>query len=426
MEIESGDEPEPTALGRAMTFVVFFSVACLILGGLHYYVWARLIRDTRLPQPWAALLVSALIVLAIGFPLMRLAIRLWPSAARAVGWPFYTWLGAVMLLFLLLLGTDVVRLLVWVGHKLRAQPAPIDLQRRTLVARTIAGAVTAAAGTLTAVALRSALGPVAVKRVPVMLARLPSALSGFTLVQLTDIHVGPTIGRAFIETIVARTNALNPDLIAITGDLVDGTVEDLRDSVAPLGQLRARHGVYFVTGNHEYFSGATPWIAELTRLGIRCLRNERVSIGEGVDSFELAGVDDRSGARFGEPGHGEDLDKALAALDPEREVVLLAHQPKSVFAAARLGVGLQISGHTHGGQIWPFSYLVRLQQPFVAGLHRHEGAQVYVSRGTGYWGPPMRLGAPAEITQLVLTRGDEGVAQAGGDDDGGGSASSPT
>jgi hypothetical protein len=244
-------------------------------------------------------------------------------------------------------------------------------------------------------------------------------MNGFTLVQLTDIHVGPTIGRAFIETIVAHTNALNPDLIAITGDLVDGTVSELADAVAPLAALRARHGVYFVTGNHEYFSGATPWIAELTRLGIRCLRNERVSIGDGAASFELAGVDDRSGARFGEPGHGENLEKALAALDPAREVVLLAHQPKSVLTAARFGVGLQISGHTHGGQIWPFTYFVRLQQPFVAGLHRHEGAQVYVSRGTGYWGPPMRLGAPAEITQLVLTRADA-------EDTGGGNASTPT
>jgi uncharacterized protein len=412
-----------------MSFVTFFAVVILVLGGLHYYIWARLVRDTRLPQPWGAVLLAGLVVLAAGLPLMRLVIRRWPEAARILGWPFYTWLGVSMLLFFLLLGTDVARLLVWVGNKLRSQPAPIDLARRTLVARSVAGVVTAAAGTLTAVALRSALGPVAVKRVPVTLARWPETMNGFKLVQLTDIHVGPTIGRAFIETIVAHTNALNPDLIAITGDLVDGTVDELRDSVAPLGQLRARHGVYFVTGNHEYFSGAAPWIAELTRLGIRCLRNERVSIGDTTASFDLAGVDDRSGARSGEPGHGEDLDRALAALDPEREVVLLAHQPKSVFAAARFGIGLQISGHTHGGQIWPFSYFVRLQQPFIAGLHRHEGAQVYVSRGTGYWGPPMRLGAPAEITQLVLTRGNEGFAQVGdgaGDDAGAGSASRPT
>jgi predicted MPP superfamily phosphohydrolase len=425
MEDSDGDEPERIAVGRVMSFVAFFAVVILVLGGLHYYIWARLVRDTRLPQPWAAALLAGLIVVATGLPLMRLVIRRWPGAAQILGWPFYTWLGVSMLLFFLLMGTDVARLLVWIGNKLRSEPAPIDLARRTLVARGVAGVVTAAAGTLTAVALRSALGPVAVKRVPVTLARWPEAMNGFKLVQLTDIHVGPTIGRAFIETIVAHTNALNPDLIAITGDLVDGTVEELRDSVAPLAQLRARHGVYFVTGNHEYFAGAAPWIGELTRLGIRCLRNERVTIGDGDAGFDLAGADDRSGARSREPGHGEDLEKALAGLDPEREVVLLAHQPKSVFAAARFGIGLQISGHTHGGQIWPFSYLVRLQQPFIAGLHRHEGAQVYVSRGTGYWGPPMRLGAPAEITQLVLTRGNEGFAQKE-DDAGAGSASRPT
>ena len=422
METDGGDEPEHTVerttAMRAMSFVAFFAVVIAVLGGLHYYIWARLVRDTHVPQPWAGVMLAGLIVLATGLPLMRLVIRRWPAAARIFSWPFYTWLGVAMLLFFLLLGGDILRLVLFVGHKLRAQPLPVDLGRRTLFARGVAGVVTTVAGVLTAAALRSALGPVAVKRVPVTLSRLPKEMNGFTLVQLTDIHVGPTIGRAFIETIVAHANALNPDLIAITGDLVDGTVDELRDAVAPLAELRARHGVYFVTGNHEYFSGATPWIAELTRLGIRCLRNERVSIGDGAASFDLAGVDDRSGARFAEPGHGENLDKALAALDPAREVVLLAHQPKSVFAAARFGIGLQLSGHTHGGQIWPFSYLVRLQQPFVAGLHRHQGAQVYVSRGTGYWGPPMRLGAPAEITQLVLTRGD---AEAGG-----GSASTPT
>jgi predicted MPP superfamily phosphohydrolase len=401
-------------MGRLMGFAVFLGVVILVLGGLHYYVWARLVRDTQLPRPWAATLLAGLIGLAAGLPLMRLFMRGLPAATRLLSWPLYTWVGALMLLFVLLLGADLVKLVAWLWERIRTHShPPIDLNRRTLVARAVAGAVTVAAGALTAMAMRSALGPVAVRRLPISLARLPRQLNGLSLVQLTDIHIGPTIGRAFIETIVACTNALNPDIIAITGDLVDGTVGELGDAVAPLGDLRARHGVYFVTGNHEYFSGATPWIAELTRLGVRCLRNERVSIGDGEASFDLAGVDDHSGARSGEEGHGEDLDKALENLDPSREVVLLAHQPKSVFAAARFGVGLQISGHTHGGQIWPFSYLVRLQQPFIAGLHRHAGTQIYVSRGTGYWGPPMRLGAPAEITQLILTRQEEqGIGRA--------------
>jgi uncharacterized protein len=223
-----------------------------------------------------------------------------------------------------------------------------------------------------------------------------------TLVQITDLHVGPTIGRDKVAEVVAATNALAPDIIAITGDLVDGTVASLRDAVAPLRELRARHGVFFVTGNHEYFSGAGPWMEELARLGIRVLRNERVRIGEGAVAFDLAGVDDRSAARSGLPGHGEDLPAALNGRDRSRPVVLLAHQPRTVLDAAEHGVDLQISGHTHGGQIWPFGFLVRLQQGFLVGLRRHKDTQLYVSRGTGYWGPPMRLGSPPEITQLVL------------------------
>jgi uncharacterized protein len=404
--------PRVSPMGRMMGIAAFLAIVILVLGGLHYYVWARLVRDTQLSQPWNGIALSALLALGIGLPLMGFITRRLPNVRvliRALGWPLYTWLGVLFLFFVLLLTTDMGRLVAWILARLRGIGQPgqpgqpgIDLARRTLVARAIAGAVTTATAALTVTAMRSALGPVEVRRVPVTLSRLPRRLDGLSLVQLTDIHVGPTIGRAFMETLVARTNALNPDIIAITGDLVDGTVGQLGAAIAPLAQLRARYGVFFVTGNHEYFAGATPWIAELTRLGIRCLRNERVSIGDGAASFDLAGVDDHSAARSGEPGHGENLEKALANRDPAREVVLLAHQPRSVFAAARFGIGLQISGHTHGGQIWPFTYLVRLQQPFVAGLHRHGEAQVYVSRGTGYWGPPMRLGAPAEITQLVL------------------------
>jgi hypothetical protein len=253
--------------------------------------------------------------------------------------------------------------------------------------------------------LRAARGPVAVRRVEVALARLPRVHDGLRIVQVSDIHVGSTIGGAFVADVVRRANALGPDLVAITGDVVDGTVAELAEAVAPLGELRARHGVYFVTGNHEYFSGAEAWMTELGRLGIRVLRNERVSIGTGgVDGFDLAGVDDRSAERYGGLPHDEALARALGGRDPAREVVLLAHQPASFAGAARHGVGLQLSGHTHGGQIWPFGFIVRLSQPFLAGLHRQGASQIYVSRGTGYWGPPMRLGAPAEITELILRR----------------------
>ena len=250
--------------------------------------------------------------------------------------------------------------------------------------------------------MRAARRPAPVRPVTIRLERLPAALHGFSIVQLTDIHVGPTIGRRFVEDVVARTNALEPDLVAITGDLVDGHVSDLAESIAPLAQLRARHGVFFVTGNHEYFSGADAWVNELTRMGIRVLQNERVVIGNGVASFDLAGVDDPSAVHYGGLPPNEAVARALAGRDPTRELVLLAHQPRSALDAAPFGVGLQLSGHTHGGQLWPFGLIVLLQQPFTAGLHRHGQSQVYVSRGTGYWGPPMRLAAPSEITHLRL------------------------
>jgi predicted MPP superfamily phosphohydrolase len=240
--------------------------------------------------------------------------------------------------------------------------------------------------------------------VEVPLAKLPRALDGFTIVQLSDLHTGMTIDRSFVQRVVDRANALSPDLIALTGDLVDGKVEDLRDDVAPLAALRARHGIYAVTGNHEYYAGADPWIAEITRLGARFLRNELVTIGAGDASFDLAGVDDHSADGY--PGHGEDLEAATAGRDPARALVLLAHQPRQVRRAAKFGVDLQLSGHTHGGQIWPWHYIVRIQQGgLLAGRYQHGDTTLYVTRGCGYWGPPVRLGAPLEITRVILRSG---------------------
>jgi predicted MPP superfamily phosphohydrolase len=249
-----------------------------------------------------------------------------------------------------------------------------------------------------------ARGRARVERVEVVLSRLPEALDGMRVVQLTDVHIGLTLGRRFAERVVEAVNRLEPDVIVITGDLVDGTVERLASAVAPLARLSAAHGVYFVTGNHEYYSGGQAWCEHLSSMGLTVLRNERVSIGQGRESFDLAGVDDYGAHAFG-GGHGADLARALSGRDPGRELVLLAHQPRAVVEAAAHGVGLQLSGHTHGGQIWPFNHLVPLQQPVVAGLSQIGDTQIYVSRGTGYWGPPMRLGSPPEISELVLRSG---------------------
>jgi predicted MPP superfamily phosphohydrolase len=226
-------------------------------------------------------------------------------------------------------------------------------------------------------------------------------MDGFSIVQITDVHIGNTIGEAFVSTMVERVNKAKPDLIAITGDLVDGRLSSLAAAAEPLRDLRAKHGVFFVTGNHEYYSGVESWLPHLRTLGIRVLRNEREPIEVGGHGFDIAGVDDHSSNRW--KGHGPDLQQAMRGRHPEREVVLLAHQPRQVHQAKKHDIGLQLSGHTHGGQIWPWHYLVKLQQGgLIGGLSRHGDTQLYVSKGTGYWGPPIRFLAKSEITRLRL------------------------
>lgn len=382
--------------------LVFLAVVTTVLGGIHYYLWARLVRDVGWPEPYGRLLGLALVGLMLMVPAFMMLSRVIPrEVSSPLAWVVFSWLGLMFLLFVLLVPADLLRLLAWVIERLSG--APVDPERRLFVARMFGGFVSLAGVGVGAFGVYSALRPIAVKPVKVPLPDLPEGLSGLTIAQITDVHVGPTIGREFLEDLVAKTNALRPDIIAITGDLVDGTVERLGALVEPLGRLRARHGVFFVTGNHEYFSGADAWVRHLAELGIRVLRNERISLDHDGAAIDLAGIDDPTGGNF-LPDHGPDLARALAGRDASRPLILLAHQPKQIEEAAAHGVTLQISGHTHGGQIFPFNFLVPLQQPFVAGLHRVRDTAIYVSRGTGYWGPPMRVGAPAELTHIELVR----------------------
>jgi uncharacterized protein len=382
--------------------ILFIAIGTLVTGLVHYYLWARLVSDLELPSALHRAGTGLVILLCVSVPLTFVLSRSSDGTLRRLLlFPSYTWMGV---LFMLLVGILVLDGLKGGGalvQRFAAEAFPTDPDRRLTLARMAAAVVFLFAGGASAVGLESALGKVAVKNVRVRLRRLPRAAQGTRIVQLSDVHVGPTIGRAFVEGIVEQVNALDADVVVITGDLVDGSVRQLRDSVAPLAGLRSKYGTYFVTGNHEYYSGARSWCEHLTGLGIRVLRNERVSIGEGEASFDLAGVDDYHAARFGR-GHGADLAKALAGRDETRELVLLAHQPREIFRAEKHDVGLQLSGHTHGGQLWPWNYLVRLQQPVVSGLESFGPTQIYVSNGTGYWGPPMRLGAPAEITCITL------------------------
>ncbi len=281
----------------------------------------------------------------------------------------------------------------------RAEPG--DRDRRRFLIQGVNVGLTAMAATLTGFGIAEARKIPDIKEVDIPLADLPPELDGFRIVQITDIHVSPTIKRPFVNGVVQRVNALDADVVALTGDLVDGSVQRLSGDVEPLAEVRARYGRFFVTGNHEYYSGVERWTEKVKSLGFDVLINEHRLLTPGRGKILLAGVTDfRAGAR--KPGHRSDPFKALAGAPAADVKILLAHQPKSVFAAGKAGFDLQISGHTHGGQFFPWNMVVPLAQPFVAGLHRHRGMQIYVSRGTGYWGPPLRLGSPSEITLIRL------------------------
>lgn len=386
-----------------LQFVIFVLVFAAVVGGMHFYLWHRLVRAPELGAGWQRAGTWAFVALFVSVPLGLFVVNAAPRSIGSVVAAFvYGWFGLVIILFFLLVPMEGLRLGARAVSSLTDHP--LDEGRRAFLARLLAGAAGVLGVGMSAVGLASALGEVAVQPVRVRLRKLPGALSGFRIVQLTDIHIGPTIGRGWLEGVVAKVNALDPDLVAITGDLVDGSVEDLREHVAPLKELRAKHGVFFVTGNHEYYSGADAWIAKWRELGVRVLRNERVSIERDGAAFDLAGVDDHGAHKY--PGHGMDVAKAVAGRDPSRALVLLAHQPRQVHVAAKHGVDLQLSGHTHGGQVWPWHYIVSLQQGgLLAGRYQIGDTQLYVSRGAGYWGPPVRVGAPPEITRVRLLSG---------------------
>jgi predicted MPP superfamily phosphohydrolase len=255
---------------------------------------------------------------------------------------------------------------------------------------------------VTALGMWSARGLPRIVKVDIPVADLPESLRGFSIAQISDVHVGATIKRPFVERLVNRVNALGADMIAVTGDLVDGTVPQLAAHTAPLAGLSARHGAFFVTGNHEYYSGERAWTQELRRLGLRVLKNEHVVLQHDGAALVLAGVTDFSAHHF-DPDQQSDPAAAIRGAPAGAGArILLAHQPSSAEAAADAGFDLQLCGHTHGGQFWPWNLFVGFFQPFTGGLHRLRTLWIYVSRGTGYWGPPNRFGVPSEITHIRL------------------------
>ncbi|WP_375756608.1 metallophosphoesterase [Corallococcus exercitus] len=374
----------------------------------HLYLFRRLVWNLtprRGPRLFAALVLGFMTVVLVA---RRYLQRTLPEApGDVVELVSYSWMGVALCLVLALAGLDVGRAVLALGRRLRpaatAPSAPsVDVERRRFLSQATAGGALALGGGLAGYGSWRAFTAPEVTELVIRIPKLPRSLEGFSIVQLTDLHVGPFIQRRFMDELVRRANALKPDLVAITGDLVDGTVPRLGGFVAALGNLQARYGSFFVTGNHDYSSGAEAWVAHLDSLGIPSLRNRHVRIGDAGGAFDLVGVDDwHGGRRLGQKGY--DLEQALAGRDPERAAVLLAHQPANFKVAAEQGVDLQVSGHTHGGQLFPMTALIGLSWEHSAGHYRHGDSHIYVSRGCGFWGPPMRLGSPPELVKLVLT-----------------------
>ncbi|WP_081239374.1 metallophosphoesterase [Streptomyces viridosporus] len=443
--------------------IVFVLVALLVLAVLvtgNWYVWRRLFRDTtRGPGPVRR---AGAAVIAGGWALTVAAFVVGRSDApfrlqQILAWPGYLWLAVSLYLLLALLAGELVRPVLRRVLERRAgatrtvaeEPEPVPIpagavaaapaaadpaataepvpgapepgrpedetgtpdagdpgagtpsetpsgpSRRLFVSRVVGGAAAAAAlGTVGYGTYGVLRGP-RVKRVTVPLAKLPRAAHGYRIAVVSDIHLGPVLGRGFAQKVVDTINSTQPDLIAVVGDLVDGSVKDLGPAAAPLAQLTARHGSFFVTGNHEYFSGAEEWVEEVRRLGLRPLENARTELPH----FDLAGVNDVAGEN---EGQGPDFARALGDRDRARACVLLAHQPVQIHEAVDHGVDLQLSGHTHGGQLWPANLLAGAANPTLDGLDRYGDTQLYVSRGAGAWGPPTRVGAPSDITVIEL------------------------
>ncbi|MEE9464709.1 MAG: metallophosphoesterase [Candidatus Neomarinimicrobiota bacterium] len=393
--------------------VIFLLIVLAVLILMHGYSGLRLIPTLGLPPPWKAIAwgVLAAMMLLPPLPIIMRARgyeNIFTDILAAIG---YTSMGFFSLLFMIVVARDLAWLVLTLGAKALAwfqsfqadavAPIPFDPGRRRFIIQMMNLGLLSATGLATAWGLYEARRRPTVFEMDIPIPNLPADLQGFRIIQISDLHVGPTLKAGWVGQVVELVNSLNPDLVAFTGDLGDGTAEYLRRDVAPLADMRAPHGVYFCTGNHEYYSGLDDWLAEIKRLGMTTLNNEHTVLEHGAGRIMLAGVTDLTAHQV-HPDYATDPD-AAAANAPDCHVrLLLAHQPGSIHAAARLGFHLMLCGHTHGGQFHPFSLAVRAVHPYIAGLHNHDGTWVYVNRGTGYWGPPMRIGIPPEVTVVRL------------------------
>ena len=382
-------EPAARSRRRRSTRRVAFVVAVLAL--LFGVPFVTVVASGQ-EWPLAAVVVAAFVFVGTALAFPWLMFRGHGRGADRLAVIGDTILGAIWVLFAWSVLGNVLRLILWA--------CGIEDPDR---ARIVAAAVVAVSAVLLVWGNREAMRVPRVKRVEIAIPGLGAGLDGMRVVLLTDTHYGPINRVAWSQRVGEAVNALDADVVCHTGDIADGTVEQRREQAAPLGNITARLAKTYVTGNHEYFGEAQGWLDHMESLGWVALHNRHIVVERDGARLIVAGVDDRTAKGSGRPGHGADHAAALAGADRTIPVLLLAHQPKQIDGAVEHGIDLQISGHTHGGQIWPFHFLVRTDQPVVSGLSRHGArTQLYTSRGTGFWGPPFRVFAPSEISVLVL------------------------
>jgi predicted MPP superfamily phosphohydrolase len=391
-----------------MRFLLFFAIAVAVLvvgyGYLGWRLFEPLAPGSR-QRRWLWRALAAMPLLVVGTFALQALFAVEAPLADGLSWAAYLALGFSSLLFTLVVARDLAWLVVrGVRRVASTKVSPASPERRRFMLSSLNAGKVGASSLMLGYGLSEARAVPEVVRVAVPIAGLPPALDGFRIAQLTDLHVGPTIKADYVRAVVERVNQLDADLVALTGDLVDGSVRYLERDVAPLAELESRHGSFVCTGNHEYYAGVHAWVTHFRSLGMRVLVNEHQLIHHAGARLLVAGVTDYGAGKL-EPSHESDAEAALAGAPAVDLKLLLAHQPRSIVAGEAAGFDLQLSGHTHGGQFVPWTYAAHLAQPYVAGLHKHGRTWIYVSRGTGYWGPPLRLGAPAEITLLELRRG---------------------
>jgi len=396
-----------------MSFLIFACLYSLVMTAFGIYISRRWFWKAR-PGRYTRIAVSGGIVAMMWLPIVSIILRQFDTggfSVTALAWIGYLGAGYLSFLFTILLLRDAGLIALSLARRLRRRgrdvwpaPAGIAESRRRFLAYGMNGGVSAAAMLLTGYGVAEARGIPDVKTVDLPFRNLSPRLEGFRIVQITDIHVSPMVKRAYVAGIVNKVNQLDADIVALTGDLVDGSVSRLSGDVEPLAATRSRYGNFFVTGNHEYYSGAPAWIRKVQSLGFTVLLNSHRLITHNGRRILLGGVTDYKAGGFYE-SHRSDPQQVLRGAPSADLKILLAHQPKNILAAARAGFDLQISGHTHGGQFFPWNFMVHFFQPYVAGLHQHENTLIYISRGTGYWGPPLRIGSPSEITLLRLVSG---------------------